>query len=187
MLTDDQDVSKLFEELQWHQRFRLQDTANYRIDRSKTTADRSRYANVLPYVKNRVKLKTPMDGSDFINASHISLESRPHAVSPPASAKKFANRLSSSERSLLSQSRYIATQGPRSSEYSHFWSMIMHESVGDVAVIVMLTKFHEGARDKCGAYLPTNLDLPTMKLQSGTRSRPGTGTSESLDSPRVIC
>lgn len=172
------DVQKLFEEIQWHQRFRLQDSTNFRIDRTEIPVGRSRYGNVLPYAKNRVKLKTPFDGSDFINASHVSLESRPQAVSPPGSARKFANRLSSTERALVSQSKYIATQGPRSTEYSHFWHMVMHESVGDAAVVVMLTKFQEGGRDKCGVYLPTDLEDPIMKIQSSAKSRSGTGAGE---------
>jgi len=61
--------------------------------------------------------------TDYINASHI--------------------RLREAKRN------FIASQGPVSAAFSHFWQLVYQERV---QVIVMLTHFHEGGREKCGNY-----------------------------------
>ena len=40
----------------------------------------------------------------------------------------------------------------------------MHESVGDVAVIVMLAKCWEGSRERCGQYFPAEMTDPIIDL-----------------------
>ena len=76
------------------------------------------------YEHSRCRLSSfaPND-TDYINASHI--------------------RLRGAER------HYIATQGPVEPAYAHFWQLVVQENV---SVIVMLTHFHEGGREKCGNY-----------------------------------
>jgi protein-tyrosine phosphatase len=169
------------EELDWNQRFRLQDAftnANspFKIDRTPTVANRNRYANVQPWDSSRIKLKNPMGGSDYVNASPISLKS----ISTPKSSRKASSMFawshgsgSSAEPSpdkngntevTFSETKYIATQGPKDGHFSHFWHMVMQETVGDVGVIVMLTTCYEGSKEKCSQYFPASMNNPTIHL-----------------------
>lgn len=59
---------------------------------------------------------------------------------------------------------YIATQGPKEGQYSHFWHMVMQETPGDVGVIIMLTQLYEGNKEKCAQYYPVDMDNPTIIL-----------------------
>lgn len=84
---------------------------------------KNRYKNIWPYDFSRVRLGTPGDDSDYINASF---------VQPRGTAR-----------------RYIATQGPLDATYCDFWTLIWEQNV---RVIVMLTKQYEGGLIKCGQY-----------------------------------
>ena len=64
----------------------------------------------------------------------------------------------------LDESKYIATQGPKDGQFSHFWNMVMQETAGDVGVIVMLTQCFEGLKEKCSQYFPLDMDKPTVLL-----------------------
>ena len=105
--------------------------SKWHTDESPIARSRNRYTNVAPWTSNRVHLNVPDTACDYINASPIELRSR-----KDGSAK-----------------RYIATQGPKAAQYSHFWRMIWQET-GPVAVVVMLTKTLELGRDKCFQYFP---------------------------------
>jgi protein-tyrosine phosphatase len=165
------DIAKLFQELEWRQRFRLQHALNnpdispFRIDRTPTVFTRNRYGNVQPWDQSRIKLKVPIDGSDYINASPITLKSRSATSSPEAHSTTSLNIDSTSTNINLSESRYIATQGPKDGQFSHFWNMVMQETVGEVGVIVMLTQCWEGNKEKCGQYFPSSMDMPTIDLE----------------------
>ena len=160
------DISKLFQELEWRQRFRIQhalnnpDSSPYRTDRSPAVSCRNRYGNVQPWADSRIKLKVPIDGSDYVNASPISLKSRSASSTPngqsTASVKQHVD---------LPESNYIATQGPKDGHFSHFWNMVMQETVGDVGVVVMLTQCWEGNKEKCGQYFPVSTDMPILGLE----------------------
>ncbi|ODV92179.1 hypothetical protein CANCADRAFT_18571, partial [Tortispora caseinolytica NRRL Y-17796] len=97
--------------------------------------ERNRYADIVPFVDNRVILQHPIDNHDYINASHISL------ASPNGTVKK-----------------YIATQGPKRNTASHFWWMIAHHT-SDPATIVMLTPLEEGPIEKCYKYWPDSSSI----------------------------
>jgi protein-tyrosine phosphatase len=169
------------EELDWNQRFRLQDAftnpqSPFKIDRTPTVAIRNRYANVQPWDSSRIKLKSPIAGSDYVNASPISLKS----LGTPTSSRKASNIFVSSHGSsgstepspeknentevTLSETKYIATQGPKDGHFSHFWHMVMQETVGDVGVIVMLTTCYEGNKEKCSQYFPATMKNATIHL-----------------------
>ena len=166
-------VSKRFQELEWHQRFRLQhayahpETSPFRMDKSDMVVNRNRYGNVQPWDPSRVKLRTPIGGSDYINASPISLKS--HASTPSTGLESTPSSMpdNSSSAVKLSEMRYIATQGPKDDQFAHFWHMVMQETVGPVAVIVMLTQCYEGIREKCSQYFPKDLENPALVLDTG--------------------
>jgi protein-tyrosine phosphatase len=100
-----------------------------------------------------VKLKTPIDGSDYINASPITLKSR------------FTASLNQQDASINPlEQKYIASQGPKEGQFSHFWNMVMQQTVGDAGIIIMLTECFEGNREKCAPYFPLNMDSPTLYL-----------------------
>lgn len=46
--------------------------------------------------------------------------------------------------------KYIATQGPLTSTFEDFWSVVGQEDVG---IIIMITRRHEAGREKCADYL----------------------------------
>lgn len=169
------------EELDWNQRFRLQDAftnphSPFKIDRTPTVANRNRYANVQPWESSRIKLKSPIGGSDYVNASPISLK----PLGTPKTSRKASSVFSWSHGSsssaepspdkngntevILSETKYIATQGPKDGHFSHFWHMVMQETVGDVGVIVMLTTCYEGNKEKCSQYFPASMKNATIHL-----------------------
>ena len=164
------DIAKLFQELEWRQRFRLQHALNnpenspFRIDRSRMVVSRNRYGNVQPWAESRIRLKVPIDGSDYVNASPINLRSKSASATPTAQSTTSLSQQTTSACIDLSEFKYIATQGPKYGQFSHFWNMIMQETVGDVGVIVMLTQCWEGNKEKCGQYFPVGMDMPVLDL-----------------------
>ncbi len=127
---------------------------------------RNRYNNVQPWDSSRVKLKVPIAGSDYVNASPIRLKSRSASSSPNARSTASVDHQGSSTNADLPEYKYIATQGPKEGQFSHFWNMVMQETVGEVGVIVMLTQCWEGIKEKCGQYFPVSIDMPTIDLES---------------------
>ncbi|KAG7828411.1 hypothetical protein KL920_003548 [Ogataea angusta] len=87
--------------------------------------DRNRYSDVLPFDKNRVRLRS--GDNDYINASWIELTCGDGV------------------------GRYIAAQGPTAATWRHFWQMCFEQCAQEV-VIVMLTPLVEGGREKCYKY-----------------------------------
>ncbi|KAJ8105769.1 hypothetical protein OPT61_g9980 [Boeremia exigua] len=104
-------------------------------------APRNRYMNVDPYQANRVHLDVPEDSFDYINASPIALKSTKSGT-------------------VL---KYIATQGPKADSWSHFWRMVWQQNESP-AVIVMVTKTHEQAREKCYPYYPRSTADPDLRI-----------------------
>lgn len=139
-------------------------------------ANRNRYANVQPWDSSRIKLKSPIGGSDYVNASPIRLKT----LGTPDSSQKASSIFASSQESMsstdpspdkngntelaFSETKYIATQGPKDGHFSHFWHMVMQEIVGDVGVIVMLTTCYEGNKEKCSQYFPASMSNATIHL-----------------------
>ncbi|KAB8532543.1 hypothetical protein FH972_025488 [Carpinus fangiana] len=110
-------------------------------------AKRNRYANIDPFHSNRVKLRAREGVCDYINASPIILRS---------DADK-------------QERRYIACQGPTVASASHMWRMIAQHTA-DPAVVVMLTQTHEGHREKCWPYFPTDPALPIHLPIAGAKA-----------------
>jgi Protein-tyrosine phosphatase len=166
-------IQKRFQDLEWHQRFRLQhgyihpDTSPFRMDRSDTVISRNRYGNIQPWDPSRVRLRMPIGGSDYINASPISLKSHASTPSTRPDATPASPPDNYSSAIKLSEMRYIATQGPKDDQFAHFWNMVMQETVGPVGVIVMLTQCYEGIREKCSQYFPQDLESPVLVLDAG--------------------
>ena len=152
------EILSTFQEVEWKQRFRLfhaiehPDTSPYKVDRSQVVVDRNRYNNVQPWDASRIKLKTPICGSDYVNASPIVLKSR----SPLSST--------SDHKSSPFEVKYIASQGPKQGQISHFWHMVHQEMPGDIGVVIMLTQLVEESKEKCAQYYPIDLRNPTMTL-----------------------
>lgn len=159
------EISMAFQELEWKQRFRLQQgsqnpqTSPFRVDRSTTAFVRNRYGNVQPWDASRVKLKKPIGGSDYVNASPIILKSR-----VPKKPHSGASTPASTDQPSQIKCRYIATQGPKEGQFSIFWHMVMQETPGDVGVIIMLTQHFEGNKEKCAQYYPADMDNPMLIL-----------------------
>eukprot|EP00088_Acartia_fossae_P009915 TRINITY_DN14866_c0_g1_i1.p1 TRINITY_DN14866_c0_g1~~TRINITY_DN14866_c0_g1_i1.p1 ORF type:complete len:1005 (+),score=282.66 TRINITY_DN14866_c0_g1_i1:426-3017(+) len=92
-------------------------------------ADRNRFANVLPYNENRVKINNETDNKyGYVNASHIS--------ATVGSQQRF----------------YIAAQSPMPNTVHNFWSMVL---MYDVHLIVMLTELSGSTKGSgCTPYCP---------------------------------
>ncbi|RVX73968.1 hypothetical protein B0A52_02858 [Exophiala mesophila] len=182
------EISEAFQELEWRQRSRMAeamrnpDSSQFRISRTPVTISRNRYANVQPWDAVRVKLDPAIDGSDYINASPIVLQSRRLKTKTSKSTKTPQ----SSDLALGENvSRYIATQGPKNGQFFHFWQMVMQETCGDVGVVIMLTRLSEGNREKCAQYYPAQESTPTMVLSSdeGKDSREGSQDDDEATPP----
>jgi len=128
------------------------DTSPYKVDRSEIVINRNRYGNVQPWDASRIKLKTPICGSDYVNASPIVLKSQSSRW-PEASGESSPFEV-----------KYIATQGPKPGQESHFWHMVHQETPGDTGVVIMLTRLIEESKEKCAQYYPADLENPTMTL-----------------------
>lgn len=109
----------------------------------------------------------PIGGSDYINASPISLKSHASTPSTRSDSTLVSPPDNYSSAIKLSEMRYIATQGPKDDQFAHFWNMVMQETVGSVGVIVMLTQCYEGIREKCSQYFPQDLESPVLVLDPG--------------------
>jgi len=129
-----------------------------------TIINRNRYGNVQPWSQSRIKLKTPIGGSDYVNASPIRLRSRSRQARSRrnTTTAEDASRIVSSL--TLNEVKYIATQGPKDGQYAHFWHMVMQESVGDVGVVIMLTQLYEGNKEKCAQYFPADTTNSTIEF-----------------------
>ncbi|CAJ0567031.1 unnamed protein product, partial [Mesorhabditis spiculigera] len=101
-------------------------------------AKKNRFLDVLPFEKNRVRLREK--SGDYINASYID--------------------------SVTASNFFIATQGPlgetevsvssgrRVETVTDFWEMVWQH---DVSTIIMLTQCVENCRPKCAQYWPSNV------------------------------
>eukprot|EP00095_Tigriopus_kingsejongensis_P006720 maker-scaffold25_size650667-snap-gene-5.35 protein:Tk06720 transcript:maker-scaffold25_size650667-snap-gene-5.35-mRNA-1 annotation:"receptor-type tyrosine-protein phosphatase eta-like" len=85
----------------------------------------NRYTNIVPYDDNRVVLKTPTNGVDYVNASWVE-NHESHRV-------------------------FIAAQGPLPHTCQAFWQMILDHDIG---LVVMLTRVNEQGLVKCHQYWP---------------------------------
>lgn len=130
---------------------------------------KNRYNNVLPNDALRVVLKTqndqtgkPIEGSDYINASHVKLGSNQQATSHVDGA-------------------YIAAQAPTDTTIEDHYRAIWEQNCGKS---VMLTNFIEGGNLKSSQYFPQEgFSYSSDKLtvtNKETQNIPG-GTKHTLD------
>ena len=133
---------------------------------------RNRYANVQPWDSSRVKLKTTIGGSDYVNASPISLKSLSPASRHRGRRKPSQETSSSDTQSVtVQETRYIATQGPKENQIAHFWHMALQESTGEVGAIIMLTQCYDGLKEKCAEYFPMVYGKSNSRDISRTQER----------------
>ncbi|KAL9111554.1 MAG: hypothetical protein Q9227_004042 [Pyrenula ochraceoflavens] len=150
------EITSKFQELEWKQRFRLQHglqnptTSPYTLDKSNDVLLRNRYGNIQPWANSRIKLQVPTGTCDYINASPIILKDTTNSTT---------------------QAKYIATQGPKSDQFSHFWNMVMSETA-DPAVIIMLTQTQEANREKCAQYYPLSKENDTITFPALSKESP---------------
>ena len=172
---DRSEIQRRFHDLEWHQRFRIQhgytnpENSPFRIDKSEVILSRNRYGNVQPWDCSRIRLRHPIGGSDYINASPITLRSRAATRSAlPSTGPATSTSVDPIPECAVqpSQLRYIATQGPKDDQFEHFWNMVLQETVGPVAVIVMLTQLYEGNKEKCSQYFPRSMEDPVIVLST---------------------
>ncbi|PKY09244.1 phosphatases II [Aspergillus campestris IBT 28561] len=157
-----QEIHKRFEEAEEIQRARFnegimaQDPSHrWALEKDPEVKARNRFLNVQAWANSRIHLQVPDGKCDFINASPIVL----------------TDSLSKEER------RYIATQGPKLENISHFWQMVFHETK-DVGVVVMLTQTFESSREKCSQYFPLSSESPTMVLREDESDHSANDASE---------
>ncbi|KAJ9622977.1 tyrosine protein phosphatase 1 [Knufia peltigerae] len=169
-------ITAAFADIGWKERFRLQDaltneSSPFRLDRSVAVISRNRYGNVQPWDSSRIRLRKPIGGSDYVNASPIRLSDRliQDKIRKGHSPSR-GHENNSPDGSSDAVYRYIATQGPKEGQFSHFWHMVLQETTGDVGAIVMLTQLYEGAKEKCAQYFPWDMQNPTLKLPAHEES-----------------
>ncbi|KNE96436.1 hypothetical protein PSTG_10267 [Puccinia striiformis f. sp. tritici PST-78] len=132
---------------------------------------KNRYKNIWPYEHTRIRLRTGQNhrnDTDYMNASMISFRS------DGLPKEKIPNSDQVAER------RYIATQGPLTSTFEDFWSVVGAEDVG---LIIMITRRHEAGREKCADYLVNGQygDLIVSVDHHVHRGESGGGLTEESD------
>ncbi|RMZ91658.1 hypothetical protein DV736_g1102, partial [Chaetothyriales sp. CBS 134916] len=172
------EIQASFDDLELKQRSRLSGALSnsnspFKLDRSTTVFNRNRYGNVQPWQNSRIKLDFPIRGSDYINASPIKLESR------GLRGSTFSQGEDGNVPSEVS--RYIATQGPKADQISHFWHMVMQQTPSEGGVIVMLTQPYEGLKEKCAVYFPHDKDVPTITIAPEPKAKMGRTVAPSDD------
>ncbi|KAH8903238.1 phosphatases II [Coniochaeta sp. PMI_546] len=173
----DKEILEKFSDLVWQERNRLalsstNPSPSYRWARVTGPHLRvlDRYINIQPWQNNRVRLKVPEGGVDYINASPIVLY-------PTKKMRKKKNKNKMGE-----VHRYIAMQGPKQSSQDHVWRMVV-EQLESPGVIVMLTETHEAGQEKCWPYFPREKG-ETMEINPGDEfgdGFSGTVTCEGLE------
>ncbi|KAF7784514.1 hypothetical protein Agabi119p4_679 [Agaricus bisporus var. burnettii] len=104
---------------------------------------KNRYRNIWPFEHARVKLhQTHEADDDYVNASYV--------------------------QPMVTNKRYIATQGPLPATFTDFWTLCWEQNVH---VIAMLTKEIENSMVKCGSYWTDTVYGPLrLRLVSATSS-----------------
>ena len=98
-----------------------------------------RYPNILPYDFNRVKLKTAINGMDYINASFIT------GIHSGSNECKTTGQIIKTDfqdfPARFSNISFLASQGPLANTCAHHLQMILENNV---QLVIMLTKIREG-------------------------------------------
>ena len=109
------------------------------IPRLKDAMIHFRYPNILPYDFNRVKLKTAINGMDYINASFIT------GIHSGSNEFKTSGEITKTDfqdfPARFSNISFLASQGPLAQTCAHHLQMILENNV---KLVIMLTKIREG-------------------------------------------
>ena len=108
-----------------------------------------RYTNIIPFDHNRVQLQTPINGTDYINASHITGMNADPLAARESRYKDTAFKLNNSpnikselDPARFSNINFIASQGPLPNTCLHHLQMIFEQKVD---FVIMLTRCEERA------------------------------------------
>ena len=112
-----------------------------------------RYNNITPFDHNRVRLQTPINGSDYINASHITGKNSELVSVRESRYKDMSQKLSSQHKTHSPQTNldsarfsninFIASQGPLPNTCVHHLQMIFEQ---EIDLVIMLTKCEESEK-----------------------------------------
>ncbi|CAK58016.1 unnamed protein product (macronuclear) [Paramecium tetraurelia] len=94
----------------------------------------NRYNNIIPFKHSIVKLKQEAEDEENLKDTYINAN--------------FINLINGKEKMI------IATQGPLTQTFSHFWRMVIQE---DMTMIMMLCNLRENQRAQCEQYWPKNV------------------------------
>ena len=103
-----------------------------------------RFGNIHPYDFNRVKLKTPINGVDYINASYITGDLAKNPANPDQPDDDEVKD-DPTNPARWSNINFIATQGPLPETVGHQLELICENKVD---IIVMLTRCTEMDKSK---------------------------------------
>ena len=127
---------------------------------------RFRY-NILPFDYNRVRLKTPINGTDYINASYITgIKSNQLQGKSNDNERRSVNH--SSDLARFSNINFFASQGPLPNTCAHHLQMIFEN---DIYIVIMLTKIKEADRfgDHIGKKMKNRRLLTLIMYSNSTR------------------
>ena len=105
-----------------------------------------RFGNIHPYDFNRILLKKPIDGVDYINASHISGEASQNVDMASQDTLDENVRDDPEDPSRWSNINFMACQGPLPNTTTHHLQMIFENKID---IVVMLTACQEKEKRTC--------------------------------------
>ena len=117
-----------------------------------------RYPNILPYDFNRVKLKTAINGMDYINASFIT------GIHSGSNECKTSGQILKTDfqdfPARFSNISFLASQGPLANTCAHHLQMILENNI---QLVIMLTKIREG--DGRGEVILIQITCPSIHFK----------------------
>ena len=102
-----------------------------------------RFGNIHPYDFNRILLKKPIDGVDYINASYISGEASQNSDIASQDTLDENVRDDPEDPSRWSNINFMACQGPLPNTNTHHLQLILENKID---IIVMLTRCDEKSK-----------------------------------------
>ncbi|KAH9441545.1 hypothetical protein Pst134EA_002498 [Puccinia striiformis f. sp. tritici] len=130
--------------------------------------NRCSYGNIYPYDPTRLLLVNPIQGNDYINASWIY---EPAFETPSALLNRLANH-----HLLPPTQTWIAAQGPLPETCYEFLSLFLdRDATRRPRVLIQLTGWREGGRDKCARYIPEEVG-DTLEFRAHRPLHVGTST-----------
>ncbi|OMJ08670.1 Receptor-type tyrosine-protein phosphatase kappa [Smittium culicis] len=140
---------------------------SYLWSQNRANQSKNRYTNIFPYDYNRVVLEHRSKSKPPKNI-FASVEEAKNSIFELSNDLKSEYLDSAYDNGYInaswiqpplniSNTEYIATQGPTNKTSGDFWDMVYENRC---PVIVMLTKTVESGYEKCSEYWPTNINIP---------------------------